>query len=788
MTRKGVCLLAVFALASFAALAYALDPPHSLTAAGNCSNCHTPHHALGGTLTKVAGNPNLCQSCHVTGGLASARALPNSDQAQPAPGLPAGTAPAGNSHRWDSGPSGHVSPDAANTSTGAVQSGGALTGRYPKTYTLAITAPGDVGTAVFSWTDTLGGSGSGMVTGTEVPLNEGITATFTNGGTSPSFKTGDQWRVYVRTELRLPTTPALAARISEGKIMCSTCHNQHSQANQPFDPTAPAYGGAGTGWTGTGVGRHYQRVANDQAQMCEDCHNARVVTSSTQGSHPVGVPIPGGQFKAPSIVPLDSTGKVRCLTCHRPHFGPAFDGTLRRVANTVTLCTDCHTLADTATPASHLNPTSGVLWPGGQYGSTFPAVTDAAKRGFCTNCHFPHGWPDNDNPSQKFPKLWVERYDVDLTGRSDPDTAERLCFTCHDGSPARTNIRGEFQKGTAPTAPTSDIYRHPVADSEQVALGNSPIRSVECVNCHNPHRATAANRLAGVSGIDLNGNPVGLGTTDPSRDPAQHEVCFKCHGDAYNTSRPSRTNKRLDFRTENTAFHPVAGPGRNQSTNLNNQLRGGLTKTSTIKCTDCHNNEQTANAAGPASNSTASPQGPHGSTNPAIRRAAYWATPLTGPSSFNQNNFALCYLCHDVAKHTTAREWKDGASTNFYDDVNGKDNLHWMHLFDKVGDARPTCKNCHYNVHSNRASAGNTQYRINGVVYDGNLGLPPGVKTRLVSFSPDVTGIGGRPKPEWYLNTATRERRCYLSCHGGTMDGRPYRASQGDDDPLTFTP
>ncbi|MFQ5845185.1 MAG: hypothetical protein ACE5JG_09385, partial [Planctomycetota bacterium] len=414
------------------------------------------------------------------------------------------------------------------------------------------------------------------------------------------------------------------------------------------------------------------------------------------------------------------------------------------------------------------DPLAGALWPGGQYGASFPAL-GAETRGWCVNCHWPHGWPDDADMAQDYARLWVERSDAADDG-SDPDDAEDLCFTCHDGAPAGTDIRGEFAKGTN----GASIFHHPVADSEQ-----SPGRSVECVDCHNPHRARADNKLAGVSAIDLAGDPVGPGTAN-DRDPVQHEVCFKCHGDDFNASRPGTSNKRLDFQTANSAFHPVAGAGKNQSTNLQNQLLGGLTTTSTVQCSDCHNNEATADALGVAGNSAQGPKGPHGSTNAAIGRANY-VTALLGPTTWDRDNFALCFLCHDPQRLVEARRFEDAAATNFYDDIDGRDNLHWVHLLDRADKARATCKNCHFNVHSN-VSADNTQYRIDGVLFT----TPPGnVKTHLVNFSPDVLPFGGRAKPEWWIDTATRERRCYLTCHGADMDGLPYRPGNGGDDAPT---
>ncbi len=440
----------------------ALDPPHNFTNTIDCSSCHTSHHAADGAITKVAGNSNLCQSCHTVGGPASFLPFAEADQAYPLPGLPSGVSASGTSHRWDSGTSGHVKVVSPNTSPGKVQSAGTFTGRYAKTYTITITTQGDAGTARFNWTavrwpgDTGGGSGNNVLSGTNTPLDDGVTVTFTTGSSSPSFILNDAWRIYVRTEINQPTLSALLPRISDGKIMCSTCHDQHSQALNPFDPAAPAYGGSGTG-----AGRHFQRANNDTNQICLDCHSVRNVGSlaSQVGnlSHPVNVAIPGtGDYKLPTTVPLDkTTGKVQCMSCHKPHFNPANDGALTRLSNVTSLCADCHTLADTSTPAAHLNASTGVLWPGGFYGSTFPEVTDTTKRGFCPNCHQPHGWPDKTTPNeaQDYPKLLVELSDFSDT-KTDSSKGEALCYSCHrSGGPASHNAVAAFNP-----APTTSTY------------------------------------------------------------------------------------------------------------------------------------------------------------------------------------------------------------------------------------------------------------------------------------------------------------------------------------------
>jgi predicted CXXCH cytochrome family protein len=437
----------------------ALDPPHDAGQSIDCSTCHITHHAPGGAITKIAGNPNLCMSCHSAGGLASGQPFADTDEAIPGIG--------GSSHRWDSGASGWVKTNPANTSSGTVQSGGSFNGRYRKAYTITIKAAGDVGTALFDWstskpvsqtyrdeftaiayngtngtqdwsvtpwqeigetdgpgagvvrvvsnaacasgnclrigggtistrgvsraanisggtsamltfsyqrqlatcpntstanvalqvsndgatwitlatynlnacdssqvaqafditpyitaatqirflaagtagaTDLIyidnvqveylvaGGGATNITTGTNVALDEGITVTFANGTPSPSFKLNDQWTVYANTDINQPASFALAARMISGKVTCSTCHNEHSQIAEPFDPAAPAYPALGPG----GAGRHFQRLDDDINQMCVDCHSTRNVTASSQGSHPVGVPIPAtGFYKNP---------------------------------------------------------------------------------------------------------------------------------------------------------------------------------------------------------------------------------------------------------------------------------------------------------------------------------------------------------------------------------------------------------------------------------------------------------------------------------------------------------
>ena len=144
----------------------------------------------------------------------------------------------------------------------------------------------------------------------------------------------------------VPGSTEMAIRLENGTtIMCSTCHDQHSQLHPPFDPSASTTPGD--------AGRHFQRVANDAHQMCLDCHSDRNVSSvrtytGSNLSHPVGVALPSGDSKfhdaprEPNGNPqtggpnfsgngigdtnssnnllLDASGQVQCLTCHNLHY------------------------------------------------------------------------------------------------------------------------------------------------------------------------------------------------------------------------------------------------------------------------------------------------------------------------------------------------------------------------------------------------------------------------------------------------------------------------------------
>ncbi|MBI5903429.1 MAG: hypothetical protein HZB84_08120, partial [Deltaproteobacteria bacterium] len=258
----------------------------------------------------------------------------------------------------------------------------------------------------------------------------------------------------------------------------------------------------------------------------------------------------------------------------------------------------------------------------------------------------------------------------------------------HDSNgPSTRDIKTEIQKRALsggsghPVDDTTLAGRHTASENTEVT-----VKHVECYDCHNPHAIKAptgvkgdgdGGRVKGMRYVDIGGTTRNPATGD--RQPYIYEVCFRCHGNTWNqvfngnvyptqvtTRPPGMSNKRLEFdpngvdatygpnQSYNSAYHPVASPGKNTTFALCMQLKYYCTSTGngaactdksafstldcssaaaaktslgnlTINCTDCHNNNAAGGVAGPITESSlrttdvssnytgTSPVGPHGS-------------------------------------------------------------------------------------------------------------------------------------------------------------------------------
>lgn len=303
-------------------------------------------------------------------------------------------------------------------------------------------------------------------------------------------------------------------------------------------------------------------------------------------------------------VKLDATGQMQCTACHDPHKDT--NGKFLAVTHhRGQLCLVCH---DKRLQSSS-HGTSPNTWDGVGVDPWPETDWDSVDANACNNCHITH--------SAGGPRLM--KYGAE----------EDNCLVCHNGHVADTNIELVLNK----------TYVHPVRDTVRI---HDPIedavvreRHVECEDCHDPH---VGNLAQGRQVAESLGRARGVTITGAEVPWVNHEyeICLRCHGDSPGQAPPStyrldpETNLRRKLSPGNPSYHPVAAPGRNP---VVPSLIAPLTPVSVIKCSDCHNNDDTSG-----------PRGPHGSNYRSLLERQYVTL---DPNPESADSYALCYKCHD---------------------------------------------------------------------------------------------------------------------------------------------
>ncbi|MFZ5639823.1 MAG: cytochrome c3 family protein, partial [Bacillota bacterium] len=367
-----------------------------------------------------------------------------------------------------------------------------------------------------------------------------------------------------------------------------------------------------------------------------------------------------------------------CLNCHNSH-GRTSDGSTDTTkvlpkmlvvndSSNSEICNKCHeypTIASvTVGYPGFITFSQGVhkakaQWPGGKY---YKEANTADQKGKCINCHDPHGTAEID--------AWGNV--TNITGNVF-DWEEQLCYSCHDGNTAASNLKFWEDQGIG-HLPGSTSLLHSFGEDIKTSQ-----RHVECLDCHNVHSVQdivytagqdVTTRLSaafkGVTGVKVLSMPQPF-TPNPSdsnwsnepykltgysyevvsdvykEDPIQREymVCFKCHSTYSAASTGGRrvivymnvynaSTHGWDFRPKSNFNNPyLAGRPAGSDAWTNNSIAKPFRDRTrfNMTCSDCHGNPDTSGGK---------PRGPHGSNYDYILRE-------------NPRDPAFCNLCHNPA-------------------------------------------------------------------------------------------------------------------------------------------
>lgn len=475
-------------------------------------------------------------------------------------------------------------------------------------------------------------------------------------------------------------------------------------------------------------------------------------------------------FEDPDAVSIHHTrygdSNVYCTDCHSPHRdADAVPSLLRVTISEATqttqpaerFCFKCHGTLETTLPV-HLRIKEASYTAGIHY-LTLPGPS-SGNGITCMQCHLPH--------ASVQPSL--------MRG----GTEESACITCHKASgvspESGISINAPDVLTSLLTAPeaTSNLpgfpsgriiwYKHPVieysgrhtllelfdATLAAQSQATTETRHAECEDCHNSHYAKQTiyrvpplvpDSVLGAAGVKVfypDETTVPVFVWEPYGSVSyEYEVCLRCHSSF--AKAWSGDDLAKIFSPYNVSYHPVISIGKNQTTAINNSLKG-LTSTSQILCSDCHY------AADPTY-----PRGPHGSIYPFILAANYRfeLKPSSTTDNYDSKDFELCYKCHSEEPFLDA-SGSSRPDTNFryhgyhlralYNNPGGN-TVNGGILTPGAGQGNAICRECHYNQHGSD-------------------------NPRLIKFSPNVLPTGSRTEPVFVPKTDNTPGYCQLVCHG----------------------
>ncbi len=336
-----------------------------------------------------------------------------------------------------------------------------------------------------------------------------------------------------------PTDPTVAKHLGTGgtTLLCSGCHDQHSQTKTPADPFAPAAAGS--------QGRHFLRMDTVSGQLCVACHTVRNVQDATtytgnKLSHPVSVVIPTSPLFAATPVDTDGTAQMDAKS------GTATAGTTTSLTNTAGAFTGLAGKWVRFTSGANKNTTRLIATATATQITWAAALPSAIAVGVTYRI-------DNDGNT-------TNNLVLDNAGSASYTTGKVACLTCHAVHYADSN--SATHDGAPGGAGDGNLLRRTNDDTactgcHKVKLHNSSTTSTQygtwgatftCRTCHDTHdskniyllRESITTPNSGVKAVDfrsLTGKAdfSFAGVTTPGNG-----VCEVCHTMTKNSDGSAR--------------------------------------------------------------------------------------------------------------------------------------------------------------------------------------------------------------------------------------------------------
>lgn len=494
-----------------------------------CNACHITHDALGGTLTNTLGNSNLCLSCHVSTGAASAKPFSNADKAIP------GTS--GTSHAWDVASVNSTYETVLTTDPDMVL-------RVDAGNITCSTCHNQHNSNTNPYYTRISNTGDFMCKDCHSPRDVGryVDNISSNKGSHPVgldyTGTGD-----------FEPVPSGGTTIPGGKIECSSCHMTHYATTTDGNLLRQTNDNA--------LCTSCHTLGTHNGMSCNDCHQTHNTDKSNIYMIRNSIATPNSGDKTVVFTALTGTNSFA-------DGDATYDG----------VCEVCHTntshFQNDGTSSDQNHTSSGGPWNGENCTGCHPHNENFSPQG-CDDCH------NSDAPT--FGSAVHVKH---------KDTYGYSCSTCHFGYGSGGGSEGAHPSGTINIAfdPNGMATRNGQDGITPIMNGDN---TCDNIYCHSDGRSAYRGTDGTYTWSSTTGPQTAVYATTPAWGTGTITTCFSCHPGIGNMN-PDYSIIEPGPITSNTEF-PATGshaPMRNAHYTNSQNLQSPTTSWTRVQCFWCH--------------------------------------------------------------------------------------------------------------------------------------------------------------------------------------------------------